>query len=287
MDSLYHKKYLKYREKYLALKNQIGGTVCERCGNELKNCTCPPYLDTLPNELISDVYTRLNLDGLISLSQTNKMFREEIKFNLNRILAQVIRNETPANIEIIQAFLDGTRTNLGMITIGNLIMFRGYLLEIGKFNNGSYNRYLPNVVASLVSQEMFNLFGLLLRVFKPYSPSSWNLLRSMEKINTVMSQMNPHKAVCLSQILEHCKRKGYQLQAFAFEIERIARYDDDQFSQLLKFTINDLMSLHMASFFMNYRLTDEELQQTVTYFRALGSYNNMDVEYYIRRLRGQ
>ena len=289
MDSLYHKKYLKYREKYLNLKKQFGGAKCYRCGNESKYCTCPPHLDTLPQELSLDIYYRLDLNGLISLSQTNPMIRKEINLNLTRILLQVIENETSANKEIIQAFLDGTRSNLDMRTISNLIMFKGFLLEIGSYYNGSFNGYNVKIaVASLSSNEMFNLFGYLIKVFKSSNPSGWNLFKSMDKINTVMSHMNLHKANCLVQILEHYEGLGKRLNLLADDIERFVKLhnDDQQFSQLLKYTTNNSMTLGMANFFLQYRLTDAELEQAIIHFKSLGSYNNMDVERYIKKLRG-
>jgi hypothetical protein len=348
MDSLYHKKYLKYRQKYLALKNQIGGVVCPHCQNESEYCTCsslqtlPPHeslqtlpsslslqtlpspeslqtlpspesslslqtlpppesLQTLPPELFFDIiHTQLKLDDLISLSQTNGGFRSIIQANLDRILYRILSHTatTDEDKEIIQAFIDGTRTNLGMRTISNLIVFRG-ILRVGIaiigdepkfFKITTYNMFLQALVASLSNQAMFNLFGLLIRSYKKIYETATVVNHDrfiLGIIDTMNNRMNLHKASCFIQILEYYESLGYfsnnfsnkfikqqlkispiQFTLSAF-ILHIAQFEDQQFSQLLYYTINNRIPIWLVYIIFQNRLTNEQLETTVATFGNL------------------
>jgi predicted nucleotidyltransferase len=51
----YYKKYLKYRSKYLELKSQLGGTLCEICGGNHNNDICPNKLSNAPVAPVASV----------------------------------------------------------------------------------------------------------------------------------------------------------------------------------------------------------------------------------------
>jgi hypothetical protein len=79
MDNSYYKKYLKYRNKYLNLKNQIGGTICSKCGNDMENCICK-QISELPDrlsKLISNIMEKGSSPNVI-----NKALSSESLLNL-------------------------------------------------------------------------------------------------------------------------------------------------------------------------------------------------------------
>ena len=70
-NSNYYKKYLKYREKYLNLKNQFGGAQCPRCGNNVKDCTCDPISllkgIVLPDHLLNEIIIIASNENMLKL----------------------------------------------------------------------------------------------------------------------------------------------------------------------------------------------------------------------------
>jgi hypothetical protein len=288
MDSIYHKKYLKYREKYLALKNQIGGTKCDKCGYESPDCPCNFRIPTLPDLPLDIIISGLNLDSLISLALADTGMLEHINRRLSIILTKIMHNNNPQDTKIIQIFLDATKSHPEMITINNLNQFKEILLKIelfGKDGKQVEKEFLPNVVASLSSQEMFDLFAYLVKVFeKALKSDIFELVKISRTINNIMRKMTPHKAICLTKILQHCEKIKYDLDTLRAYIDDIASYDDRQFSQLLIYITNNVIDIRYTSIFMNYRLTDEEIETVVAKFKTTGMFNFTAVDKFIKTL---
>ena len=288
MNNIYYKKYLKYRSKYIALKNQIGGTKCERCGFELPNCPCNSRFSDLSPLLLDNIISGLDLNGLNSFSESNP----RMKFYINRRLRPILQNimhNTPQDAKFIQIFLDVTKSHPEMITINNLVQFKEILLKIGLF--GKYGDivkrdFLPNVVESLSSQEMFDLFAYLIKMFEKVL-NILELIKTSRTINNIMRKMNNHKAVCLTKILQHCEKIKYDLDTLRAYIDDIASYDDRQFSQLLIYITNNVIDIRYASIFMNYRLTDEEIEIVVANFKTTGMFNFTAVDKFIKTLKAE
>ena len=107
-NSNYYKKYLKYREKYLNLKNQFGGAKCPECGKDEKDCTCKK-LEHLGDYPISSITQFLKLDDLLTLALTNKTIKDNINANIGNILKKVAENETDSKKKnLIEGFLNFT-----------------------------------------------------------------------------------------------------------------------------------------------------------------------------------
>jgi hypothetical protein len=95
----YNKKYLKYKAKYFALKNQIGGVVCPKCGKE--PCECLPFINI--DILLYHILQNFNppYKGIISLAAIPQ-FRETIKDNLEYIIDTLNSKEPLFEIFIFQ-----------------------------------------------------------------------------------------------------------------------------------------------------------------------------------------
>ena len=92
-NSNYYKKYLKYREKYLNLKNQFGGAKCPQCGKDKENCTCTTLENLGDALLISSIAEYLRLDDIIRLAETSQSIKDNINADLGTILRKVAENE--------------------------------------------------------------------------------------------------------------------------------------------------------------------------------------------------
>ena len=71
----YKVKYLKYKNKYLSLQNQIGGVITDSIPNDI------PNLSNLPDELKINILLSLPLEKLKQMRQVNKYYKNFIDEN--------------------------------------------------------------------------------------------------------------------------------------------------------------------------------------------------------------
>jgi hypothetical protein len=86
-----YKKYLKYKAKYFALKNQKGGVICPKCGKE--PCECLPFINI--EILLNHIIKNFNPPyiGIISLAAIPQ-FRKTIIENLGDII-EILKEKEP------------------------------------------------------------------------------------------------------------------------------------------------------------------------------------------------
>jgi hypothetical protein len=174
MDSLYNKKYLKYRSKYVALKNQIGGTKCERCGYESPNCLCNFRIPTLPDLPLDIIISGLDLNALISFAQSDPGMLEYINRRFGKILEN-IKRYYPKDITLIDSFFAVIREHPEFNNIRYLIMAKDVLskkiepeyiprmiqLAIDTYNDPEARRLLTFSLENYYTEYTYNLIMIL------------------------------------------------------------------------------------------------------------------------------
>jgi hypothetical protein len=86
-----YKKYLKYKAKYFALKNQKGGVICPKCGKE--PCECLPFINIEIIKQIIEQSFDSSYTGVISLAAIPQ-FRKTIIENLGDII-EILKAKEP------------------------------------------------------------------------------------------------------------------------------------------------------------------------------------------------
>jgi hypothetical protein len=273
MDNLYYLKYLKYRSKYLALKNQIGGANCDRCGFELSNCICNSRFDDLSPLLLDNIISGLDLNGLNSFAESNPKIKLYINRRLRPILLNIMHN-TPQELEIIKASLDVTNTHLEMRTINNLIKIRTIFakfenLKQHSFYGSSFNitEFTDLVNYSLTEQRLLDLLSYLFSIYE--IPHDLIMIKDIfyTKIrNETNFFMTPTKAAYLLQMLKHQVQPINMTLLFSF-IASTRHFNDELYRLLFKFISTNQLNMvngpNFVAYSREYGLTDDEFELVI------------------------
>ena len=264
-NSNYYKKYLKYREKYLNLKNQFGGAKCPECGKDEKDCTCKK-LEHLGDYPISSITKFLQLDDLIRLAEISPSIKDDINADIGNILREVAKNEPDdEKKQIIYAFLKETESESDFILPEeyrinrNIDYLNLYPLLGGIVLRG---RLINEIIKiSLSNENMLNLLKDLVTVFNIKSLNDAPLiLRIMRKV-----VVTPENAKYMIDILKHLSKNIYgsiniRNVKSQFIIDSF-NFTDKQFLQMLKFisNVNSIDTYYALSRFIKSGVTDEQL----------------------------
>jgi hypothetical protein len=126
----YNKKYLKYKAKYFALKNQKGGVVCPKCGKE--PCECLPFINI--EILLHQILQNFNppYKGVISLAAIPQ-FRITIKENLKEII-DTLKSTEPLFATLVDNDWDK------FLNLCNLLVFQDTIVVLPLNKINKYNR---------------------------------------------------------------------------------------------------------------------------------------------------
>jgi hypothetical protein len=282
MDSIYHKKYLKYRQKYLALKNQIGGTRCPQCGNELKNCTCDSRLPQSPAVALTPRRFS-NLTELID-AFNDKNNASYIKSNLETILTTLVRND-PTNARLIRLFIRISGSNRNIITYDNLVKIRNIFAKLD-MSMDDYHVY-ADAVADLVfrasrDQHLLDLLSYLFNIY--------DIPRDISDLRFQMNYMNPIKADYLLRTLINVEKMIHEMRHEKYSVKyvtlRMSSFNEEQYRQLFIFTSNGLIDMLDGPDYISFNLTDDKLKSVIEHFKDMSiSANHTAIEDFIRRIR--
>ncbi len=235
MDSLYHKKYLKYRSKYLALKNQIGGTKCSNCGYESPNCLCNFRIPTLPDLPLDVIISRLDLNSLISLAQSDPGLSDYINRRFGKILENIKRNY-PKDINSIDSFFAVIREHPEFNNIRYLIMAKDVLSK----------KILPEYIPRMIHLAIDTYNDPEARRLLAFSLEN-NYTESISNLNMILDLVRNNNAAIINAIIDKIRENVNSAEAAKF----IANIDYNA-----KKILSDKDSLRLIFHLLDYYTTE-------------------------------
>jgi hypothetical protein len=277
MDSLYHKKYLKYRQKYLALKNQISGG---------------GYEDFSKEDIII-FFNRMNVDDFIYLA-TDESLKSKLK---DKLLIRVLNNLnfTSDEQKICDLFISYAVESNMEINFDAFIKFYSFkdiLLMIGDIE--SQKQRLLITIRSHFRDEI--IIELIKYLFMAYNSNNRHLNLheyTKDQLTTLYRSIIDSIENALQNIIFNREQMKYLLRLLKFLekksdvdqisfIDRILRFNERQYKQLVEYIIN--RQKRNAINFIEYDLPDEDLEKVYAYFENKSKYSDEDIRNFIRNL---
>jgi hypothetical protein len=276
MDNNYHKKYLKYREKYLLLKNQTGGR-----------------FEHFSNEHIVRFFNSLSFDDLNDFAKD-----ENLKSRLkDQLLIDVLHKITftPDEKKICDLFISYTAEHEEMRNIDAFIKFYSFkdiLLMIGDIESQKQrllsiiNVYFRNDIKIELIKYLFMAYSSNnqhLHLHKYTKEQLTTLYRSIiDRIENALPHFNfRQKNIYLLTLLKFLEKSQVPYEQASF-VDRILRFNERQYRQLVEYMIN--RQNRNAINFIEYDLPDEDLERVYAHFKNESRVNDSAIRDFIRIL---